>query len=136
MFALSLKQPWATLLVHGLKTIEVRKWKTAPRGRIFIHAARVPDERPHGWALVKPEWLAEARCGGGIIGEGDLVKCVTYRTREAFSADKEKHLNDPEWFEPILYGFVFENLSVRPFWKYPGWMRFFPVDLPEENEAV
>src|SRR5207245_2747235 len=27
-YALSLKQPWATLLVHGLKSIEVRRWST------------------------------------------------------------------------------------------------------------
>ena len=32
-YALSVKQPWATLLVHGLKTIEVRAWPTARRGR-------------------------------------------------------------------------------------------------------
>src|SRR5205823_6217499 len=32
MYALSLKQPWATLLAHAVKTIEVRKWPTARRG--------------------------------------------------------------------------------------------------------
>src|SRR5262245_61764820 len=46
MFALSVKQPWASLLVHGLKTIEVRRWPTARRGRrrgARLHrCARVP----------------------------------------------------------------------------------------------
>jgi len=137
MFALSLKQPWATLLAHGLKTVEVRKWPTARRGRILIHAARVPDERVQAWALVPPELLAEARRGGGIIGQGDLLELLTYRTPEAFAADQKKHLNDPDWFQtPVLYGFSFANLSALPFRKYPGWMRFFPVDLPELNEAI
>jgi hypothetical protein len=27
----------------------------------------------------------------------------------------------------VLYGFVFANLEVLPFRRYPGWMRFFPV---------
>ena len=30
-YALSLKQPWAALLVHGLKSIEVRRWAAARR---------------------------------------------------------------------------------------------------------
>ncbi len=41
LYALSLKQPWAALLVTGRKRIEVRNWPTARRGRILIHAARV-----------------------------------------------------------------------------------------------
>ena len=30
-YALSIKQPWAALLVHGLKTMEIRSWPTAHR---------------------------------------------------------------------------------------------------------
>ena len=132
MFALSLKQPWATLLVHGLKTIEVRKWQTARRERILIHAARVSDERPEAWAHVPPQLLEEARLTGGLIGAGDLVGCLVYRTLAAFTADQARHLNDPSWFRPpILYGFVFANLEPLPFRRYSGWMRFFPV-----SEAV
>ncbi|KAL5701941.1 hypothetical protein ACHQM5_027221 [Ranunculus cassubicifolius] len=37
-------QPWASLLVHGIKRIEGRNWPTPLRGRIWIHAAsKVPD---------------------------------------------------------------------------------------------
>jgi hypothetical protein len=137
IFALSLKQPWAALLAHGLKTIEVRKWPTARRGRILIHAARIPDERAQAWAHVPPELLASARLLGGILGQGELTGCLTYRTAEAFAQDQKKHLNDPSWFEkPVLYGFAFANLSAVPFRSYPGWMRFFPVDPPEVHEAV
>ena len=132
MFALSLKQPWATLLVHGLKTIEVRRWPTARRGRVLIHAARVPDERPEAWAHVPPELEASARLVGGIVGAGDLVACLGYRSVETFSRDQAKHLNAPAWFEPpLLYGFAFANLAPLPFHACPGWMRFFPVDLSE-----
>ena len=137
LYALSLKQPWAALLAHGLKTIEVRKWPTARRGRILIHAARVPDERAQAWAHVPPELLAAARLLGGIIGQGELTGCVRYDSSERFVADQKKHLNDPTWFEePVLYGFSFADLSVLPFREYPGWMRFFAVELPEVNEAV
>ena len=53
-YALSLKQPWVALVAHGHKSVEVRAWPTARRGRILIHAARVSDPRPEAWALVPP----------------------------------------------------------------------------------
>ena len=51
-YALSVKQPWAALIVAGLKTIEVRRWPTGRRGRILIHAAREPDKRADVWRHV------------------------------------------------------------------------------------
>jgi len=128
-YALSLKQPWATLLAAGLKTIEVRKWPTARVGRVLIHAARVPDVRSEVWALVPSQLHETAQLVGGIVGAGELTHCLPYRTKEAFAADKERHWNDPAWFEPpILYGFAFANLTLLPFRPYPGWMRFFAVE--------
>ena len=133
-YALSLKQPWAALLVHGLKTIEVRTWPTDRRGKILIHAARVPDHRSEAWAKLPLELHSAARLVGGFIGEGELVNCVEYSSREGFAADEEAHLNDSTWFEPPrLYGFKFANAKPIPFRHYSGWMRFFPVEL--ENET-
>ena len=37
--ALSLLQPWATLVVIGAKKIETRSWSTPHRGRLLIHAS-------------------------------------------------------------------------------------------------
>jgi len=126
--ALSLKQPWATLLAHGQKTIEIRRWPTNRRGRILIHAARISDPRPEAWALVSDKLRQHAQQVGGIIGVGELNDCVVYRTLESFATDRERHLNDLSWFqEPIMYGFVFSNLQALPFRRYPGWMRFFDV---------
>jgi hypothetical protein len=127
-YALSLKQPWAALLVAGRKSIEVRNWRTARHGRILIHAARIPDPRPEAWVHVPPELRQVAELAGGIIGAGELTGCVEYRTPEAFAADREKHLNDPSWFQPpVLYGFTLTAMEILPFRKLPGWMRFFPV---------
>lgn len=128
-YALSLKQPWAALLVQGLKTIEVRKWPTARRGRVLIHAALVSDLRPEAWRHVPENLREQAQLLGGIIGEAQLLDCVTYRTVEAFTADQLRHLNEPDWFvPPVLYGFVFGNAQCLPFRRYPGWMRFFAVE--------
>lgn len=40
MKAISLWQPWATLIASGAKKIETRGWATSHRGRIAIHAAK------------------------------------------------------------------------------------------------
>jgi uncharacterized protein (UPF0264 family) len=128
-FALSLKQPWAALLVHGRKTIEVRRWSTARRGRVLIHAARVPDQRPEAWVHVTPDIEATARLGGGIIGEARLVGCNTYRSLQRFVRDQRNHLNRPEWFQSSgLYGFVFTDARPLPFRRLRGSLYFFRVE--------
>lgn len=44
MKTLSVRQPWASLLVSGLKDIENRTWAPNFKGRIMIHGslAKVP----------------------------------------------------------------------------------------------
>lgn len=48
MKALTLTQPWATLIALGQKRIETRDWYTPYRGPIAIHAAKG-----------QPDWAAE-----------------------------------------------------------------------------
>lgn len=40
MRAITLTQPWATLVAIGAKRIETRSWATSYRGRLAIHAAK------------------------------------------------------------------------------------------------
>lgn len=40
MKALTITQPWASLVVAGVKRIETRSWSTAYRGPLAIHAAK------------------------------------------------------------------------------------------------
>lgn len=126
--ALSLKQPWATLLVHGLKSIEVRRWSTPRRGRILIHAARVPDARPEAWKHVPDPLRDFAKLGGGIVGAAELFDCIAYPDLPAFLVDKPKHLNEDGWYQPGLFGFAFRGHERLPFRKVSGWFRFFPVE--------
>jgi len=131
-YALSLKQPWATLLVAGRKTIEVRRWATPRRGRVLIHAARIPDDRPQAWAHLPRDLLEMAQLQGGIIGSAELTGCVAYRSADEFVRDCVHHLNEPAWFEEAgLFGFVFADAQMLPFRKYSGWMRFFPVEAEQ-----
>ncbi len=133
-YALSVKQPWAALIVAGVKLVEVRTWGTRRRGRVLIHAGRVPDERPEAWAQVTtPELRAAAGQRGGIVGEAELVGCRTYDTAEAFAADAGVHLNDPGWFAPPrLHGFEFRAARPLPFRRVTGFTMFFRV--PQDGD--
>ena len=41
--ALSIRQPWAELIIMGVKDVENRSWATEHRGSLIIHAARTLD---------------------------------------------------------------------------------------------
>jgi hypothetical protein len=119
-------------MLAGCKTIEVRRWATAVRGRVFIHAARTPDRRPQGWALLTDDVRPLAQLTGGIIGSAELTGCVLYRTPGAFAADAGKHGNDPDWFQPPrMYGFLFRGAELVPYRPHKGSVRFFTIEPPE-----
>ncbi|HJZ92076.1 MAG TPA: ASCH domain-containing protein [Gemmataceae bacterium] len=131
-YALSIKQPWAALLVAGRKTVEVRKWATTVRGPVYIHAAGAVDDRPDGWAQLSGELLSLSNLRGGLLGTADLCGCVMYATPAAFALDGLKHLNPLDWFEqPRMYGFKFRHARVVPFARCRGSVRFFSVAVPE-----
>lgn len=49
--AISLKQPWANLVLSGKKTIETRKWNTKYRNDLVICSSQKPKIDPAGYAL-------------------------------------------------------------------------------------
>ena len=130
--ALSLKQPWAALLVSGRKTVEVRKWNTRFRGELLVHAAGIDDDRPEAWAHVGDDLLPLARLRGGVVGVGVLVEVRPYLCRDDFAADRAAHLNEDDWFDEAgLFGFRFDLCRVVPFVRAPGNVRLFSLDVED-----
>ena len=57
MKAISIKQPWASLIAHGIKDIENRTWKCPQKyigQRALIHASKGKGD---GWVLNKEQGL-------------------------------------------------------------------------------
>jgi len=77
MKAISLIQPWATLVVIGAKKIETRSWNTSHRGEILIHASkkmtgeykRLCQEEPFKTSLKDVDELPLGR----IIGKVNIL---------------------------------------------------------------
>lgn len=116
MHALSIKQPWAWLIVNGYKDIENRSWQTTFRGQVLIHASKTTDPCPFtvetqlrmGIALPRRDKIERQ----GIVGIATIVECVT--------------ASDSYWFEG-RYGFVMEGARPLPFVPCPGALRFWRV---------
>jgi ASCH domain len=115
MKALSIKQPWAWLIVNGHKPIENRSWRTSFRGQFLIHAgkkwgreqlddlARVQAQFPH---IVMPDGFEL----GAIVGVATITDCVSE--------------SDSPWFYGP-YGFVLQDARpVKPA-NYRGQLGWF-----------
>lgn len=57
MKALCLKEPFASLVLEGKKTIETRKWKTSYRGKLLLCASKTPKSAISGKAFATAELI-------------------------------------------------------------------------------
>lgn len=97
MKAITVIQPWATLLASGKKRCETRSWKTNYRGEILIHASK----KDPLWGISQMDDAAWERAllslgiydeyfnrfekfpVGVIVGKENLVNCVRIDTLTA-----------------------------------------------------
>ena len=78
MKALSLLQPWASLIAVGAKKIETRSWSTKYRGPLAIHASRSNKNRLLRYLEPFLTWLKGIGLLplGAIVATCDLVDCI------------------------------------------------------------
>ncbi len=115
---LSLRQPWAELVVSGAKTVELRTWNTRFRGLFYVHASRTVEEeycRKYGF---NPGELIT----GAIIGRVELKKVKRYENKKELRKDSENHCA-PDYKTPC-YGYILENAErIKPV-KHKGSLGF------------
>lgn len=125
MKTLTIKQPWADLIVIGQKDIENRSWKTNFRGRIYVHAGQrvaevypaiLPlskDFDPVGMELAKI--LTRREVVSAIVGEVDIIDCVkNHPSKWAMQGHWHWVLANPvKYIQPII-----EVKGKQSFWTY------------------
>ena len=91
MKALTIKEPWATLIIEGYKKYEFRSWKTNYRGKILIHAGlSLENNMKERFKDYNLEYKL-----GYIIGEAEIVDCILV----------DKELNEKlRTINPLVYG--------------------------------
>lgn len=118
--ALSVRQPWAWLIVKGHKPVENRSWWTSFRGRFWVHASKsmskIEYEVCRNFVLKEFGLMVPAASmlpRGGIVGWATLEACV-----------KE---HESKWFAGP-YGFVLARPGECNFRACKGKLGFFRPD--------
>ena len=111
MKVLSVKQPWAALLVNGIKDIENRTRRTTFRGRILIHASKaqwsgfiadfLTEEQAKAVceAKIEDSDFRKSLVRGMIIGSIEIYDCV----KNDSSIWAEKNVWNWKVRKPILF---------------------------------
>ena len=94
MKALSIKEPWSSLIIEGKKTMEIRSWSTHYRGPILIHRSGK---------------------NGGIVGVMEIVEIVQFESRKQFRSMRDKHLAPDKFYNERLYGWILKNAKPIEF---------------------
>jgi hypothetical protein len=106
MKALSIKEPWATLILRGEKTIETRVWKTDYRGKLLLCACKNPKSDISGYAFA---WA-------------DLIDCRPMTTDDDEAACCEIYDG--------AYSWVLKNVHAIDKFPVKGMLKLFEVRYP------
>jgi hypothetical protein len=111
--ALSMRQPWAWLIVNGYKDVENRSWSTRHRGPLLIHAGQArPDPDAIAWVTRWRGIRLPPVCDfGGIVGVVELEDCRAY--------------SDSRWHQRGATGWVLRKPRRLPFLKTKGALGLF-----------
>lgn len=132
MKAISIRQPWAWLILHAGKDIENRPRNWNFRGKLYLHASKgmTRDEYldaelftcdiPHdGKPIELPPYEELQR--GGIVGTVEVTGCV------------EDHASP--WFNGP-FGLVLKDATPLPFFPFKGALGIFEVTLDPGTPIV
>ena len=77
MKVLTIKEPWASLIINGYKKYEFRSWKTKYRGKILIHAGMsLEKDAAKRFSEYNLEYYK-----GAIIGKATITDCILVDTK-------------------------------------------------------
>ena len=124
--SLSIRQPWAWLIVHGWKPVENRERRSHYRGPLFIHASATMTRADHeacllflrsigrlgkiinGRRLIVPAFDELER--GGIVGQAFMQDCVEHHSSPYFTG---------------RFGYLMGDAKPLPFRPCKGQLNFF-----------
>lgn len=116
---LSIQQPWAALIITGIKDCENREWSTGYKGDFYIHASKKVDSV--GMRFVESQGIVlpeAALLTGGIVGKAYLTKCRT-----------DMHRLGNKWAMAGFFQFMLKDAVLLEFFPCRG--KLFWFDVPE-----
>lgn len=116
MKALTLTQPWATLVAIGAKHVETRSWRCSYRGPLAIHAAKGFPKDARGTCLLQPFTRILTAAGfdtidqlprGQIIAVARLTACRPTSEASLLVGELEHEFGD---YGPDRWGWFLEEV--------------------------
>jgi hypothetical protein len=99
--AISIRQPWAELILSGRKSIEIRTWRTGYRGELWLHTGLKGNERS------EQEYGLAALFKGGYVGIVSL-DAVIPMDLVRWKLWQEKHLHSGS-YHPSMYAWALSS---------------------------
>jgi hypothetical protein len=85
--ALGIRQPWAELILRGIKTIEVRTLPARARGPIYLYASQELADIPAAREAIEKNRLdVAALATGRLVGTVEIVSCRPCTRADAAAA--------------------------------------------------
>lgn len=146
MRAISIKQPYASLIAHNIKDIENRTWKTHFRGRVYIHATAISaghfthvlneSQLDEIYKRTDFRFLDTTLIKSAIIGEVTIIDCVI--NHPSIWAEKTEIIGKTIEGEPLvkgkpIYNWVLANpiLYETPILNVKGKLSFWEPTIEQ-----
>lgn len=145
--AISILQPWASLIAAEAKKIETRSWKTQYRGPLAIHASKAFSKENKDFAAIIPELKGKDIYCGHIIAVVNLTDCVKVESWDEergeaslLSGNNHYHVEGREFlfgnYAPGRYGWILENITpIKPV-EAKGQLSLWDWTLPNNLELL
>lgn len=136
MKAISLWNPWATLVATGAKRNETRSWPTRHRGLLLIHATKNKDHDSIALCFEEPFLTALMEAGiekpgdmpfGAIIAVCTLADCVRVETISDRVSETERAFGD---YSDGRFAWLLKDVQAIEPIEYRGMQGLFEV--PDE----
>ena len=118
---ISVRQPWAWLIVAGHKDIENRTWRTSYRGPLLIHASQAMEEDDFP---MQRQWIKES----GIVIPEDLPRGAIVGAATLTDVH--------DWASPPYTGSVPGQVKYSPSPWFEGPYGFEMADAVEFAESI
>jgi hypothetical protein len=121
--ALSIRQPWAELILRGEKDVEVRTWTNSYRGPIWLHTGTKVDE------IAAKRFRADVYFTGGLVGFAELTEICAF-TPDLYEEWRERHLDFSSFPSSTdIYAWILcDAKRLEPPRKCKGALGLFQVD--------
>jgi hypothetical protein len=123
--ALAIQQPWAELILRGIKTLEIRSQPTRLRGTIYLYASKRTSQLPAADVAARRWNLdVESLPRGKVVGLVDVIDCRPSRASDHLAACVPAELLNGHFVYQLAHPRRFDVPRPVRFLPYGVW--FYP----------